>query len=68
MMKGLLKKCYVLIERLPEHMIKKPFVKVDKNEFSSQEILSYDEIKTEEHDDLNDNVYKDNVSNTLKIF
>ena len=55
MMQGILKECYVLIERLPEHIIKKSYVKVDiKYEDSSHEI--------EEHDDSNDNTYKNNVS------
>ena len=62
-MKGVLKECYVLIERLPEQMIKKSFVKVDElYGISSKETLKYDEIKIEDHDDLNDNIYKDNVS------
>ena len=58
-----MKECYVLIERLPEHIIKKSFVRVDElYEISSKETLKFDEIKIEEHDDLNDNIYKENVS------
>ena len=66
MMQRILKECYVHIERLPEHMVKKSFVKVDiKYETSSEETLDYDEIKIEEHDDLNDNIYEDNVSHSF---
>ena len=66
---GISKKCYVHIERLPQHMIKNTSVKVEiKKEISSQEMLNYDEIKTENHDDLNDAVYKETVSLILKIF
>ena len=62
-MHGISKECYVLIERLPKHMIKKSFVGVDKQyEISFKETLKFDEIKIEEHDDLNDNIYKENVS------
>ena len=44
-------------------MIKKSFVGVDKQyEISFKETLKFDEIKIEEHDDLNDNIYKENVS------
>ena len=64
--KGRMKKCYVHLERLPKHMNKKCFVKFDiKNEISSQETLEFDEIKIEEHEDLDDNIYKENVSHSL---
>ena len=47
-----MKKCYVHLERLPENVIKKSYVKGDlKNE-----------IKIEEHDDLKDQIYNDDVS------
>ena len=60
---GIIKKCYVHLERLPDHMIKKCSIKVDmKYLFSSQEKLEFDEIKVEEHDDLDGDIYKDNVS------
>ena len=63
MMQEVLKKFYVHIERLPEHMINKSFAKVDKKyETSSKRKLDFDQIKIEEHDDLSDNIYKDNVS------
>ena len=46
-----MKKCYADLERLPENVIKKCFGKVDlKNE-----------IKIEEHDDLSDQIYSDDV-------
>ena len=62
-----MKKCYVLLERLSEHMIKSSFKKVDmKYEFSSNE--GFDEIKIEEHDDLNDKIYKDDVRHYLIFF
>lgn len=62
-MKGVIKKCYIHIERLPEHMINKSVVRVDKQyEISLKETLKLDDIKIEEHDNLNDNIYKDNVS------
>ena len=62
-------KCYVHLERLPKHMIKSSFVKVDmKYEFSSHEALKFDEIKIEEHEDLNDRIYKDDVSHALLFF
>ena len=52
-----MKKFYASLERLPENEIKNCFGKVDlKNE-----------IKVEEHDDLNDNIYNDNVSQYLFI-
>ena len=64
-----MKKCYVHLERLPQHMIKTSFEKVDMNyEFSSHEALKFDEIKIEEHEDLNDKIYKDDVSNSLLFF
>ena len=48
-------RCYVDLEKLPESEIKKYFVKADlKNE-----------IKIEEHDDLNDQIYSDNVSQSV---
>ena len=47
-----MKKCYVHLERLTETAIKKSFGMVDlKNE-----------LKIEEHDDLNDQIYNDDVS------
>ena len=59
-MQLILKKCYVLLERLPE---KKSFVRVNEwYGISSKETLNFDEIKLEEHDNLNDNIYKENVS------
>ena len=62
-MQGIITKCYVLLERLPELKIKKCSIKVDmKYLFSSQETLKVDEIKIEEHKDLDGNIYKDNVS------
>ena len=64
-----MKKCYVHLERLPKHMIKKSFVKVNmKYENPCQEALKFDEIKIEEHEDLDDNIYKDNVSHSLIFF
>ena len=65
-MQGIIKKCYVHLERLPQHMVKKCFVKFDvKYEISSQEKLEFDEIKIEEHENLDDNIYKGNVSHSL---
>ena len=62
-----MKKCYIHLERLPQHMIKTSFEKVDmKYEFSSHE--AFDEIKIEEHDDLNDKIYNDDVSHSLIFF
>ena len=62
-MQGILKECYVLIERLPQHLIKTSLLKVGKQyEISSKETLKFNEIIKEEHDNLNDNIYKDNVS------
>ena len=58
-MQEIIKECYVHLERLPEHMIKKCSIKVD---MKSQETLEFDEIKIEEHDDLDGDIYKDNVS------
>ena len=47
-----MKKCYVHPERLPDCVIKKCLVKADlKNE-----------IKIEEHNDLGDQIYNNNVS------
>ena len=64
-----MKKCYVHLERLPEHIIKNSFVKVGVNfESSSQETLMLDEIKTEEHTDLDDNIYNDKVSHSFIFF
>ena len=49
MMQGILNECYVHIERLPEHIIKKSFIKVDiKYE------TSFQEIKINENVDLKD--------------
>ena len=60
-------KCYVHLERLPKNMIKSSFVKVDmKYEFSSHE--AFDEIKIEEHDDLNAKIYKEDVRHYLIFF
>ena len=64
-----MKKCYIHLERLPQHMIKTSFEKVDmKYEFSSHEAFKFDEIKIEEHEDLNDKIYKDDVSNSVLFF
>ena len=64
-----MKKCYVHLQRLSEDMIKSSFEKVDMNyEFSSHEALKFDEIKIEEHEDLNDKIYKDDVSHSLLFF
>ena len=63
------KKCYVLLERLPKHMIKNPSVKVNMDyEIPCQKTMNFNEIKIEEHDDLDDSIYKDNVSHFLNIF
>ena len=62
-MQGIIKKCYVHLERLPEHMIKKCSIKIDmKYLFSSEETLKLDEIKIEEHEDLDGDIYNDIVS------
>ena len=59
------KECYIHLERLPQYMNKKSFVKVDvKHEISSEE-NKFNEIKIEKHDDLNDNIYKNEVSISL---
>ena len=61
-----MKKCYVHLERLPKHVIKNLFVKDNmKKESPCQETVTLDDIKIEEHKDLNDNIYKDNVSHSL---
>ena len=50
-----MKKCYAHLERLPVNEIKKCSVKADlKNE-----------IRVEEHDDLNDQIYHDDVSQSV---
>ena len=50
-----MKKCYARLERLPENVIKKGIRIADlKNE-----------IKVEEHDDLNDQIYNDDVSQSI---
>ena len=49
----------VHLERLPKHMIKNCFVKVN---IKYEKTLKFDEIKIEKHEDLDDNIYKDNVS------
>ena len=47
-------------------MIKNLSVKVNmKDESPCQKTVMLDEIKIEEHKDLNDNIYKDNVSHSL---
>ena len=62
-----MKKCYVLLQRLSEDMVKSSFKKVDmKYEFSSHE--AFDEIKIEEHDDLNAKIYKEDVRHYLIFF
>ena len=44
-------------------MDKESFVNVDeKYETSSKNPLEFDEIKVEEHDELNDEIYQENVS------
>ena len=49
-MQEISKECYVLIERLSQHLIKKPLLKVDKQyEISSKETLKF-------NDDLSDNI------------
>ena len=59
-----MKKCYVHLERLPEDMIKSSFEKVDMK----YETSLHDEIKIEAHEDLNDKIYKDDVSHSLLFF
>ena len=50
-------------------MIKSSFEKFNlKYEFSLHEALKFDEIKIEEHEDLNDRIYKDDVSHSLFFF
>ena len=62
-MQGIIKECYVHLERLPEYMVKKCSIKIDmKYLFSSQEALNFDEIKIEEHEDLDGDIYNVNVS------
>ena len=62
-MQRIMNKCYVHLERLPEHVIKKCSVKIDmKYLSSSEETLKLDEIKIEEFEDLDGNIYNDNVS------
>ena len=62
-MQGIDNKCYVHLERLPEHIITKSSVKADmKYFFSSEETLKVDEIEIEEHEDLDGDIYNDNVS------
>ena len=62
-MQGIIKKCYVHLERLPEPVIRKCSIKIDmKYLFSSEETLKLDEIKIEEHEDLDGDIYNDNVS------
>ena len=47
--------CYAHLERLPENVIKRGFRKADLKI----------EIKVEEHDDLNDQIYNDDVSHSV---
>ena len=50
-----MKNCYVHLERLPENVIKKGFRKADMK----------NEIKVKEHYDLNDQIYNDDVSQSV---
>ena len=62
-MQGIIKECYVHLERLSEQVIKKCSVKTHmKYLFSSEETLKLDEIKIEEHEDLDGDIYNDIVS------
>ena len=57
-----MKKCYVHLQRLPEHIIKSSYVKIDMEcQNSSQETIKFNEIEIKEHENLNDNFYRDNV-------
>ena len=57
-----MKKCYVHLQRLPEHIIKNSYVKIDMEcQNSSQETIEFNEIEVKEHENLNDNFYRDNV-------
>ena len=57
-----MKKCYVHLQRLPEHIIKNSYVKIDMEcQNSSQETIKFNEIEIKEHENLNDNFYRDNV-------
>ena len=54
MLQGTMKECSVLIKRLSEATIRKSIVKID-------------EIKVEEHHDLDADIYNDNVSKRYQI-
>ena len=61
-----LKKCSVRIERLPAHVLGKSFCKINpENKFVAQKNQNEDiksEIKVENHDNLDDLIYKESVS------
>ena len=66
-MQGSIEKSYAHMERLPEDMTEKSFVEVDMK-YQASELLkpiNLDDMKVEEHENLDDNIYKDNVSQFL---
>ena len=56
------KRCSVQIERLPAHILVKPFYKVPQENAKKRKVDIKSEIKVENHDDLDDPIYKDSVS------
>ena len=66
-MQGSIEKSYAHMERLSEDMTEKSFVEVDMK-YQASELLkpiNLDDMKVEEHENLDDNIYKDNVSQFL---
>ena len=56
------KRCPVKIESHPAHVLDKPFHKIPQENAENQDFSLKSEIKVENHDDLDDPIYKDSVS------
>ena len=60
------KRCFVKIYRLPADVLDKPFYRINlESDFGVQGLKKLDiknEIKIENHDDLDDPIYEDSVS------
>ena len=56
------KRCSVQIERLPAHILVKPFCKVPQQNVKKRKVDIKAGIKKENHDDLDEPIYKDFVS------
>ena len=59
-----MEKCIVKLKRLPSYIHEKSLIKINpkNNDMFQEQLYAETEIKIENHDDLNDQIYNDSVS------